>query len=110
MTDKRIMGKLTINTDNNPLELDILSGILDRSFCSFDFNSGSKKNIDGYNLMLDVSDLGKEALRDLENIIHNIDKTFKVAINLGGENKKGEAKIAENLSFTGISVDLELSN
>ena len=110
MADKRIAGKLTINNDGIPLELDVLSGILDRSYSAFNFNSGSRENIDGYNLTIDVSDMSKNALRNMEEITHNIDKIFQVTLNLDGQNKQGKAKIAESLGFSGVTLDLELHN
>lgn len=110
MWDKKVVGKLIINVDEEPLELNVLSGMLDRSYSAFEFNSQNKRNINGYNLSVDVSNLAKEAMRDLERIMNTADKMFNVTLNFEGIMQAGKAKIAENLGFSGYSIDLEIHN
>ena len=106
MDSREIVGKLTINIGDKPIELDILSGSLERSCTSFSFNS--QENIDEYNLAIDVSECSKDVIRDLEDVSSALDKMFRVILKIEGEEKQGNARIAQNLAFCGVSLDVEL--
>ena len=106
MDSREIVGKLTINIDDKPIELDILSGSLERSCTSFNFES--QENIDGYNLAIDVSECSKDVMRDIDNVSSTLDRMFRVILKLDGEEKEGNAKISQNLAFCGVSLDIEL--
>lgn len=108
MENKNILGKLTINVAGEPLELDIISGELDRSYTAFNFNTESSEDINGYNLVVDVSDLSKDAARDLEKISNSMNDFFKVNLSFDGQDSSGTAKIAQVSSISGIGIDLEV--
>lgn len=108
MEDKNILGKLTINVAGEPLELDIISGDLDRSYTAFNFETESPENINGYNLIVDVSSLSKDAVRDLEEISNSMNDFFKVNLSFEGQDSAGTAKIAQVSSISGIGIDLEM--
>ena len=108
MKDKSVVGKLIINIGDKPLELDILSSVLDRSHSSFNFESGQKEDIDGYNLTIDVGDLGKESMNDLTEVQNHIEKMYRVILNIDGQESCGDAIIAQNMGISGVTIDLEI--
>jgi len=110
MKDNFLSDKLRIHSGKSGIDLDILFGFLDRSFTAFNFETRKNENINGYNLMLNTEILNSEAVKELEEVIHQVGKLHKITLFLDGIITHGMAKISPKFGIGGVSIDLEVYN
>lgn len=100
--------KLIIEKENKQVDVEISFGYLDRIYSVYNSKTQQKEDIEGYNVTLNLENVGINNLKNLEEIINDIKTLHKIRLSLDGIVKEGKARIAQCFSMEGVSLDLEL--
>ncbi|MFA6989052.1 MAG: hypothetical protein WC197_03185 [Candidatus Gastranaerophilaceae bacterium] len=108
MNEEVKKDKLSIDYDGEKLDFDVDFGYIDRVYSEFNFSSGKKEIIEGYNISVNPENLDGKVLKELEEISENLNKFFNISLNLDGLIHKGKAKIARKFGIGGFNLDVEI--
>lgn len=106
---EKIVGHLTINTEEKPIELDVLSGLLEQDTSLYDLEIDDFVSQKEYSLNIDVEDLTNEIYKDIEDITYLTGKFYKVKLEIDNKIEEGVASISQAMGISGLTLDLKIT-